>query len=59
MRGEIEQMEGRLRVLKDLTSMTTVELFVDEIKDYVPEDAGGPTARRAAPIGGGVCSRAA
>lgn len=37
VRGEIERMEGRMRVLKDLTSLTTINLRVDEIKDYVPE----------------------
>jgi hypothetical protein len=41
VRGEIERMEGRMRVLKDLTSLTTINLRVDEIKDYVPE--GDPT----------------
>ena len=41
MRSEIERMEGRMRVLKDLTSLTTINLRVDEIKDYVPE--GDPT----------------
>ena len=41
VRGEIERMEGRMRVLKDLTSLTTINLGVDEIKDYVPE--GDPT----------------
>ena len=39
VREEIERMEGRVRVLSDLTSLTTVELTVDEIKDYVPEEA--------------------
>ena len=38
VRGEIEQVEGRLRVLNDLTSLTTINLSVDEIKDYVPEE---------------------
>ncbi|HID75623.1 MAG TPA: DUF4349 domain-containing protein [Planctomycetaceae bacterium] len=37
VRGEIERVEGRLRVLDDLTAMSTIELHVDEIKDYVPE----------------------
>jgi hypothetical protein len=39
VRGEIEQMEGRLRVLSNLTAMSTVNLEVGEIKDYVPEEA--------------------
>ena len=39
VRGEIESMEGRLRVLGDLTTMSTVILNVSEIKDYVPEQA--------------------
>lgn len=39
VRGEIEQMEGRLRVLSNLTAMSTVTLEVREIKDYVPEEA--------------------
>ena len=43
VRGEIEQLQGRLRVLNDLTSMTTVELFIDEIRNYVPESPDGPT----------------
>jgi hypothetical protein len=39
IRGEIEQMEGRVRVLNDLTAMTTVTLNVEEVKDYVPEES--------------------
>ncbi|MCP4593514.1 MAG: DUF4349 domain-containing protein, partial [bacterium] len=45
VRGEIEQMEGRMRVLNDLTALTTVNLNVDEIKDYVPEQAPTYTTR--------------
>jgi hypothetical protein len=49
VRGEIEQMQGRMRVLTDLTAMATVELVVTEIKDYVPDEAVtyGTRARRA------------
>lgn len=36
VRGEIEQMQGRLRVLADLTALTTVTVTLNEIKDYVP-----------------------
>ena len=39
VRGEIEQSEGRMRVLNDLTALATVDLVVTEIKDYVPEEA--------------------
>lgn len=36
VRGEIEQMQGRLRVLANQTSLTTVTVTINEIKDYVP-----------------------
>jgi hypothetical protein len=39
VRSEIERMEGRLRVLKDQTELTTVTVSVSEIKDYVPPEA--------------------
>jgi len=39
VREEIERMEGRVRVLDDLTTLTTVTLRISEIKDYVPEQA--------------------
>ena len=39
VRGEIEALEGRLRVLGSLTTMSTVNLDVNEIKGYVPEEA--------------------
>lgn len=39
VREELERMQGRLRVLADLTSMTTVEVTIVEIRDYEPTDA--------------------
>ncbi len=39
VRESIEQMEGRMRVLDELTALTTVNLSVEELKDYVPEEA--------------------
>ena len=36
VRGEIERMEGRLRVLGDLTALATVTISIREVKDYVP-----------------------
>ena len=36
VRGEIEQLQGRIRVLSDLSSLTTVTISMREIKDYVP-----------------------
>ncbi len=41
VRGEIERMQGRIRVLNDLTAMTTVNLSIEEIKNYVPPAAPG------------------
>ncbi len=39
VRGEIEQMEGRIRFLSDQTEMTTVKIFAQEKRDYVPPKA--------------------
>ena len=36
VRGEIEQLQGRIRVLTNLSSLTTITLTLREIKDYVP-----------------------
>jgi len=36
VRGEIEQMQGRLRLLANLTSLTTITVTINEIKNYVP-----------------------
>ncbi len=39
VRGEIEQLQGRLRVLQDITSLTTVTLVINEIEKYTPPPA--------------------
>ncbi|HEV3120095.1 MAG TPA: DUF4349 domain-containing protein [Gemmataceae bacterium] len=39
VRGEIEQQEGRLRLLANLTSLTTASITAKEIKNYVPPQA--------------------
>ena len=45
VREKIEQMEGRMRVLTDLTSLTTVTISVEEIKRYVSEEAPAYSTR--------------
>ncbi|MFK7788557.1 MAG: DUF4349 domain-containing protein [Phycisphaeraceae bacterium] len=42
VRGDIERFQGRLNVLKDLTSLSTVTLSIEEIKDYIPEPTEEP-----------------
>lgn len=39
VRTEIERMQGRLRLLANLTSLTTVTISASEIKGYVPPQA--------------------
>ncbi len=36
VRGEIEQMEGRLRYLTNRTELTTVTISASEVREYVP-----------------------
>lgn len=45
VREEIERVEGRLRVLADLTSMSTFNLNVTEVIEYVPEEPPGYLTR--------------
>jgi uncharacterized coiled-coil protein SlyX len=45
VRGEIEQMEGRLRYLTNRTELTTVTIVAREERDYVPPEAPSFTAR--------------
>ena len=42
VRGEVEVFQGRLNVLTDLTSMSTVQVRVEEIRDYVPAPTQEP-----------------
>jgi hypothetical protein len=39
VRGEIEQMQGRIQLLTNLTSLTTIVVTVQERKGYVPPTA--------------------
>jgi hypothetical protein len=39
VREELERMQGRMRVLADLTSLTTVDLSIVEIRNYQPAEA--------------------
>jgi hypothetical protein len=45
VRGEIEQMEGRQRLLDDLVALSTVTLYVDEIKDFFPDETASYATR--------------
>lgn len=45
VREELERMQGRMRVLADLTSLTTVSLTIQEIRDYQPPQAPTFTTR--------------
>jgi hypothetical protein len=45
VREEVERFEARLRVLQDLTAMTTVSLTIEEVKNYVPAEAATLNAR--------------
>jgi hypothetical protein len=49
VRGEVEQLEGRLHVLESVTAMSTVNLEISEIKEFVPGEpvAYGARVRRA------------
>lgn len=39
VQGEIDRLTGRIRLLENLTSLTTVTLTATEINDYVPAEA--------------------
>jgi hypothetical protein len=38
VRGEIEQMEGQRRLLNNLTSLATISVVIQEVKNYVPPE---------------------
>jgi len=42
VRGEVEVYQGRLNVLTDLTAMSTVQVRVEEIRDYTPAPTEEP-----------------
>lgn len=39
VRGEIEQMQGRMNMLSNLTSLTTIDVNIREVKNYIPPTA--------------------
>ncbi len=39
VRGEIEQIQGRLRVMADLTALTTVTITAREVRGYTPPES--------------------
>jgi hypothetical protein len=41
VQGDIELAEGQMRRLKDRIAMTTVQLSIRQIRDYVPPEAAG------------------
>jgi len=45
VRGDIEQMQGRLRYLANRTELTTVDIRAREVHDYVPPEAPSFLAR--------------
>jgi hypothetical protein len=45
VRGEIEQMQARQRLLDETVSLSTVTLAIDEIKEYFPDQSAGYVTR--------------
>lgn len=45
VRGEIEQMEGRIRFLRNQTDLTTVTITINEAREYVPQSHTSFSAR--------------
>jgi hypothetical protein len=47
VRGEVEQLQARLRLLSNLTELATVTVRIEEVQGYHPETAAGFTVRLA------------
>lgn len=56
VREEVERLEGRLRMLVDLTSLTTVTLSIQEIRGYEPAEAPTLATRINRSFGGSLDS---
>jgi hypothetical protein len=54
VRSEIEQMQGRLRMLANLSSLATVDISASEIQNYVPPQAPTLGTRIARTFAGSV-----
>ena len=54
VRGEIEQMEGRLRLLANQTDLTTVTLHLNEVYGFVPTERTTFMSRIARTFGGSM-----
>lgn len=56
VRGEIERMQGRLRVLGSLSALSTIELRVDELRGYLPEQSPSFAVRLERSFGGSLAA---
>ncbi len=56
VRGDIEQMQGRLRYLDNRTELTTVDIHAREQRDYVPPETPTFLARTTAAWGNSLLS---
>jgi hypothetical protein len=56
VRGQVEQMEGRLRYLADRTTLTTVTLSIREEQNYVPPQSPTFAARMESAFSGSLAS---
>jgi hypothetical protein len=54
VRGEIEQMEGRIRLLSNQTELTTITLHLNEVQGYIPTERTTFLSRVARTFSGSV-----